>query len=83
MTFTAPRLMPPAPLQKTVRWLTVSTWVIQSRITFRDFIEKERIFIAPNLHWQASADNEFNLNLEYINDNPSMTDTGFQPLATV
>ena len=44
--------------------------------SFRDFIEKERIFIAPSLHWQASADNEFNLNLEYMNDNPNMTDTG-------
>ena len=44
--------------------------------SFRDFIEKERIFIAPNLHWQASADTEFNLNLEYMYDNPSMTDTG-------
>lgn len=44
--------------------------------SFRDHIKKENIFIAPSLHWQATANTEFNLNLEYRHDNPSMGDTG-------
>lgn len=36
--------------------------------SFRDFIGEDRVFVAPSLHWQATENTEFNLNLEYSNN---------------
>ncbi|WP_415880058.1 TonB-dependent siderophore receptor [Methylomonas sp. TEB] len=36
--------------------------------SFRDFGDKERIFLAPSMTWQVSDATQINLNLEYQND---------------
>ncbi|NOS74062.1 MAG: TonB-dependent receptor, partial [Methyloglobulus sp.] len=36
--------------------------------SFRDFIGEDRVFVAPSLHWQATPDTQFNLNIEYSNN---------------
>ncbi|MBE9167126.1 TonB-dependent siderophore receptor [Pleurocapsales cyanobacterium LEGE 06147] len=37
--------------------------------SFRDFIDTERIFVAPVLAWQISPDTEFTAEFSYLNDN--------------
>lgn len=45
------------------------------RNSFRDFVSQEQIFVAPALHWQATEQTEFNLNIEYA-DRKLPYDTG-------
>ncbi|MBK8816138.1 MAG: TonB-dependent receptor [Methylococcaceae bacterium] len=47
-----------------------------SRNSFRDFVTQDRLLVSPSLHWQATPDTEFNLNFEYLRENPSVADTG-------
>lgn len=43
--------------------------------SFRDFVDQDRVFVSPSLHWQATANTEFNLNIEY-NKNDVAYDNG-------
>lgn len=47
-----------------------------NRNSFRNFVTQDRLLVSPSLHWQATPDTEFNLNFEYLRDNPSVADTG-------
>ena len=47
----------------------------QNNDSFRDFINTERIFIAPSLTWNASPSTQFNVNMEYRHEN-SASDYG-------
>ncbi|NOU20666.1 MAG: TonB-dependent receptor [Methyloglobulus sp.] len=38
------------------------------RDSFRDFIGEDRVFVAPSLHWQATPATQFNLAIEYSNN---------------
>jgi iron complex outermembrane recepter protein len=53
-----------------------------SRNSFRDFVTQDRLLVSPSLHWQATPDTEFNLNFEYLRDNPSVADTGIPAIGT-
>ena len=37
--------------------------------SFRDFVDQDRVIVSPSLRWQATPDTEFNLNMEYSNNN--------------
>ena len=43
----------------------------QNNNSFRDFINAERIFIAPSLTWKATESTQFNVNMEYKHENSS------------
>ncbi len=43
--------------------------------SFRDFVNRERVFVAPSLRWRPTASTEFNLSAEYIHDD-YVTDNG-------
>ncbi len=43
--------------------------------SFRDFVSRERIFVAPSLRWRPTNATEFNLSAEYIHDD-YVTDNG-------
>lgn len=43
--------------------------------SFRDFVSRERVFVAPSLRWRPTDSTEFNLSAEYIHDN-YVTDNG-------
>ncbi|NOS75464.1 MAG: TonB-dependent siderophore receptor [Methyloglobulus sp.] len=43
----------------------------QNNNSFRDFINSERIFIAPSLTWKATESTQFNVNMEYKHENSS------------
>lgn len=43
----------------------------QNNNSFRDFINAERIFIAPSLTWNATQSTQFNVNMEYKHENSS------------
>ncbi|WP_020564059.1 TonB-dependent siderophore receptor [Methylosarcina fibrata] len=47
----------------------------QNNESFRDFINTERIFVAPSLTWKASPSTQFNVNMEYRHEN-SASDYG-------
>jgi iron complex outermembrane recepter protein len=53
-----------------------------SRNSFRDFVTQDRLLVSPSLHWQATPATEFNLNFEYLRDNPSVADTGLPAIGT-
>lgn len=43
--------------------------------SFRDFVSNQRVFLAPNVTWKPTADDDFNVNFEYQHD-LSVGDTG-------
>ena len=47
----------------------------QDNKSFRDFVAKERVFVAPSLSWQPSDATQINLNIEFRNED-RVEDTG-------